>query len=420
MLRPLQRVRLRLRILSRQFIEIPRPHFHSLFQRSFCASSSVGGEGKAAGPMAGEAKEEQKSDSEIKLSILDASLAHVHKKGFSIPALTEGARDCGFASAHVLHGLFENGEMDLLDHLCRKQTAEMVQEMESLDLKNMTPIERIKTAIRRRLKMNVPYMEVWPSAMALGATPKNLGITYNHISHTIDEIWRISMVEDDTDAFAKKTALSGVYVATELFMLSDQSVDYESTWIFLERRLDDVLALQSLPLEIASKGQLGLNLLSSVLQNVGGAAAPSGSSSSYSQEASTATKPAATSTAASTKVPTSGHSRSLHTNAEGVAEKPQKKRKKGVAPPEEIEHFVRTFGDDIIVIDARSRTRTTEYLFKLHFQNETTQFFFFSLRNSDFNLEPGDAKSCGLSFFFLRLPCHWQLFMNFTFTIYFF
>lgn len=35
----------------------------------------------------------------------------------------------------------------------------------------------------------------------------------------------------------------GVYVSTELFMLTDKSKDFRETWEFLERRLNDVLFL---------------------------------------------------------------------------------------------------------------------------------------------------------------------------------
>lgn len=201
---------------------------------------------------------------------MDAALAHVHNKGFSIPALTEGARDCGFESPHAIHGLFENGEMALLEHLCRRQTDEMREEMMELDIEGMTPLERIRTAIRRRLRKNADFMDIWPSAMALGASPSNLQHTYSHIAYTIDTIWQIGGVDEQSGLTPKKASLSGVYVSTELFMLSDQSGDFEQTWVFLDRRLDDMLALQALPVEWANKGSAGVNILSSVLQQFGG------------------------------------------------------------------------------------------------------------------------------------------------------
>jgi len=227
------------------------------------------GGGSSAGAAEGTRSWAGQSDEEIRRAILDAALAHVHARGFSIPALTQGAKDCGFESTAVLHGMFDNGGMAVLDHLCRSQTAAMVEEVSKLPLHDMTALERVQCAMKSRLEMNKPYLDIWASAMALGASPEHLATTHAHIAHTVDCMWEIAGVNsDEATTYTKKVALGAVYVSTELFMLSDQSLEHEHTWAFMDRRLNDLLNLQGLPLELASKATVGLAVLGKALQSL--------------------------------------------------------------------------------------------------------------------------------------------------------
>lgn len=40
--------------------------------------------------------------------------------------------------------------------------------------------------------------------------------------------------------YSKRTLLAGVYTSTELYMTQDKSQDFQETWKFLDRRLQDV------------------------------------------------------------------------------------------------------------------------------------------------------------------------------------
>lgn len=43
----------------------------------------------------------------------------------------------------------------------------------------------------------------------------------------------------------RRIALAGIYKVTELYMLQDKSPDYEQTWSFLKKQLDDAAAVYS-------------------------------------------------------------------------------------------------------------------------------------------------------------------------------
>lgn len=69
------------------------------------------------------------------------------------------------------------------------------------------------------------------------ALPRTLEIT----GMMVDELWNLAGDKaTDYNWYTKRGLLSAVYIATELFMLTDTSPGHAETWAFLERRLKDV------------------------------------------------------------------------------------------------------------------------------------------------------------------------------------
>jgi rpsU-divergently transcribed protein len=89
-------------------------------------------------------------------------------------------------------------------------------------------------AIQWRLEQVIPLVEngQWHHGMAIGlSTP----LTTKSQLH---EFIEIISPEDSSTAF--QTALGGIFVATELHLLADSSKDYQETWSFLQRHLDEL------------------------------------------------------------------------------------------------------------------------------------------------------------------------------------
>ncbi len=49
---------------------------------------------------------------------------------------------------------------------------------------------------------------------------------------------------DDVNWYSKRATLSGVYGATVLYWLGDDSPDHQRTWEFLDRRIDNVMQIE--------------------------------------------------------------------------------------------------------------------------------------------------------------------------------
>ena len=57
------------------------------------------------------------------------------------------------------------------------------------DLKQMRIRERIHRGVQTRLALEIPYIQYWPQAMALGAQPQNVVSTMTHLHKISDEVW---------------------------------------------------------------------------------------------------------------------------------------------------------------------------------------------------------------------------------------
>jgi len=102
--------------------------------------------------------------------------------------------------------------------------------------------DRVHLGVKTRIELEIPYKAVWPQAMALGAQPQNFAATAKQLHAISDEIWHQAGDKAlDTSWYTKRALVTKIYVATELYMLQDDSYGNGATWEFLDRRIDNVL-----------------------------------------------------------------------------------------------------------------------------------------------------------------------------------
>ncbi|KAG9413682.1 Ubiquinone biosynthesis protein coq9, mitochondrial [Aphanomyces cochlioides] len=177
--------------------------------------------------------------------ILTHGLRHVNTSGWTLESLGNGARDAGFPS--VAHGMFPRGPIELVEYFM-DDVQRQVQDKLAAETEDLPVTDRLKRGIKFRLEILAPYLSMWPQAMALGALPQNAPTTVKKLAEMIDDIW-VYAGDRSTDMswYTKRAVLTGVYTSTELFMLTDQSPNHEETWRFLDRRIEEAIALGELP-----------------------------------------------------------------------------------------------------------------------------------------------------------------------------
>ncbi|KAK9099566.1 hypothetical protein Syun_026611 [Stephania yunnanensis] len=190
------------------------------------------GRGRAAAAGAGEYQEEQ-------ARVLQAALRHVVRLGWSEAAMVLGAKDVGVSPSIV--GSFQRKEAALVEYFmddCLKRLIELIDSDD--ELANLLQSDRIAKLVRIRLEMQAPYISKWPQALSIQAQPANIPTSFKQRAMLVDEIWHAAGDQaSDIDWYAKRTALGGIYSATEIYMLTDKSPEFRDTWTFLGHRVKD-------------------------------------------------------------------------------------------------------------------------------------------------------------------------------------
>ncbi|KAJ6913857.1 hypothetical protein NC651_016185 [Populus alba x Populus x berolinensis] len=176
--------------------------------------------------------------------VLEASLRHVLRLGWSEEAMIAGARDVGVSPSIV--GSFPRKEAALVEFFMDDCLQKLIDRIDSGEgLQNLVPSERISKLLKIRLEMQSPYISKWPQVLSIQAYPSNAPTSFKQRAMLVDEIWHAVGDEgSDIDWYVKRTVLGGIYSTTEIYMLTDSSPDFRDTWAFLEDRVKDAFDLK--------------------------------------------------------------------------------------------------------------------------------------------------------------------------------
>ena len=177
--------------------------------------------------------------------VLQAALAHVAFDGWSDTTFRAAIVDSG-VDAGLARALFPRGGIDLATAYHRDGDRCMIEALGQTDLGQLRFRDRIATAVRLRLQL-VQDKEVVRRGTTLFALPNHAAEGARLIWGTADAIWTtLGDTSDDLNWYTKRATLAGVYSATVLFWLGDDSPDHSATWDFLDRRIDDVMSIEKL------------------------------------------------------------------------------------------------------------------------------------------------------------------------------
>ncbi|MBZ8118665.1 COQ9 family protein [Roseovarius sp. LXJ103] len=196
------------------------------------------------------------SDSEIKAKLLDAATMHVPFDGWSEGAFQASARDAGIDIA-VARAVCPRGAVDLALAFHAAGDAAMLERLAATDLSDMRFRDRVAAAVRFRLEA-AQDKEMVRRGTALFALPHHSADGARAIWQTCDHIWTaLGDTSEDVNWYTKRAMLSAVYGSTVLYWLGDQSMDDEATWAFLDRRIDNVMQIETVKAKARESKILG-------------------------------------------------------------------------------------------------------------------------------------------------------------------
>ncbi|KAG0643489.1 COQ9-domain-containing protein [Tuber brumale] len=192
-------------------------------------------------------------------AILSASLPHVPSHGFSDAALSFGARDAGYLDISV--NMLPGGVFDLVRYHLATERLRLGDKIDFRGpenelpegLRNLSIPAKVRILCMERLKANAHIIHRWKEALAIMSLAENMPASMSELAKLSDEIWFLAGDEShDTTWYTKRATLAVVYASTELFMIQDNSKDFQATQEFLDRRLNDVKTAGSAVSNVAS------------------------------------------------------------------------------------------------------------------------------------------------------------------------
>lgn len=179
---------------------------------------------------------------QIRQTILKEAIMLAPFEGWSEPMLKRATARAGLDESAYIRCFQTVNEA--ISFWSEEADAAMEQYASTLALSEMKIRERIAALVLFRLHYFLPHREALRRALHHLWMPWNSLLSLQLTKNTVDRMWRLAGdASHDYNWYTKRLLLAGVYSATLLFWLNDQSEHCIDTNIFLQRRLEEVLKL---------------------------------------------------------------------------------------------------------------------------------------------------------------------------------
>lgn len=187
--------------------------------------------------------------SDPKKKLLQAALAHVPFDGWSQSTFKAAIADSD-VDATLANAVCPRGAVDLAVAYHQQGDAQMLARLEQEDLSEMRFRDKVARAVQLRFEM-IEDKEAVRRGTTLFALPYYAPDGARLVWGTADAIWTaLGDTSDDVNWYTKRATLGGVYSATVLFWLGDNSEDHADTWTFLDRRIDNIMQIEKLKAQV--------------------------------------------------------------------------------------------------------------------------------------------------------------------------
>ncbi|MGY8985394.1 MAG: COQ9 family protein [Sphingomonadales bacterium] len=208
--------------------------------------------------------EDDRTPDEWRQDIIEAILIHVPFDGWGDNAINRAADDLGLTRGFI-DLAFPKGLSNMITFFLEGLDQKLIEGLRVRGIEKMRIRDKISLAIRLKLEINDAYREAVHRTVTWLAMPLNVPLGAKLLWKTADVMW--SMAGDtatDYNHYTKRGILSGVYSSTLLYWLNDNSVGYEDTWAFLDRRIENVMQFEKVKSKVV-KATEGLPDVAAVL-----------------------------------------------------------------------------------------------------------------------------------------------------------
>jgi ubiquinone biosynthesis protein COQ9 len=181
---------------------------------------------------------------EMREELARALPAHAAFDGWTPAALNLAAAETGIDPA-VAALAFSGGAVDMIDAWFAEVDRAMLADLPPERLKAMKVRARIAALVEARLDIVHRDIEALRRALAVLALPQNIARAAKLNWRAADAMWHAAGdTATDFNHYSKRAILGGVYAATIMAMLGDESEGLADTRAFLSRRIDGIMRFE--------------------------------------------------------------------------------------------------------------------------------------------------------------------------------
>jgi len=182
----------------------------------------------------------------------DPAFEHVPFDGWSAASFKLACADAGVAQ-DVAQAACPRGALDLAAAFHRDADEALAQKLGAADLSSLRYSQKVAFAVMERLHIAAPNREAVRKGIALFALPQNARLGAELIWNTADTIWSgLGDTSDDLNWYTKRAILSGVYSSSVIYWLGDETPSFDATQGFVDRRIENVMAIESAKARVKS------------------------------------------------------------------------------------------------------------------------------------------------------------------------
>jgi ubiquinone biosynthesis protein COQ9 len=205
-----------------------------------------------------------KQNTDIKEKILAGALEIAGKTGWQETLLPAAAKAAGMNEPFGLIA-FPDGVCALADYYTLHCNTKMTKQLEG-KLEKRKIREKIEDSVMARLAIYAEHKPAVRALMAYYALPQHSLQAAKNLALTADAMWRLAGdTSTDFNYYTKRLLLSGVYSASLLYWLSDESADMAPTREFVQRRISNVMEIQKAKSALSGYAEKASGVVESIL-----------------------------------------------------------------------------------------------------------------------------------------------------------
>jgi ubiquinone biosynthesis protein COQ9 len=181
---------------------------------------------------------------ELRAALAPLLPAHAAFDGWAAAALAAAAGQLGVPADRAALA-FPGGAAEMIDAWFDSIDRAMAEAFPPDRIAGMKIRERIRALVLFRLEQMRGHREALRRALAVLALPRNAPATVRLAWRGADRMWRAAGdAATDFNHYSKRAILIGVYAATSLVFLDDESADLADTRAFLDRRIEGIMRFE--------------------------------------------------------------------------------------------------------------------------------------------------------------------------------